>query len=258
MLVSISNPQIHARRNGSGAPAGERPAFPAVLQHADLPFVPLNVCNAPDAYNGAVVEATMFCAGPEDGSADTCGGDSGGPVVDRGSSSNPAQHRQVGIVSWGLGCAIAGFPGVYVRLDSFAGFIEQEGYCGCSSLAPNGTAGQPSLGCSAAVLQAEQQAGLQGLGTGSEGQAACYVIAPERCPFSAPSALHPGAALALCSSDSNLTYAAEPLPLARSALPPGVLAPLGEVLPQPQPNLQPDALAPAGEQRAAAEVMLGG
>lgn len=200
----------------------------------------------------------MFCAGPEDGSADTCGGDSGGAVVDRGGSSNPAQHRQAGIVSWGLGCAIAGFPGVYVRLDSFSGFIEQEGYCGCSSLAPNGTSGQPSLGCSAAVLQAEQQAGLQGLSTGAEGQAACYVIAPARCPYSVPSVLHPGAALALCSSDSNLTYAAEPLPLARSALAPGALAPLGEVLPLPQSTImQPGALAPGGEHMAEITAMHG-
>lgn len=228
--VNPAAPSAPARRNASGTAAGQRPAFPEVLQHVDLPFVPLNVCNAPDAYDGAVQEATMFCAGPSDASADTCGGDSGGPLVVDAGSSDAAEHRQAGIVSWGLGCAVAGFPGVYVRLDTFAGFIEQEGYCGCSSLAPNSTAGQPSEGCSAALLQAERRAGLRGLGSsaGGVGQAACYVIAPGRCPYSVPSVLHSSAAVALCSSDTNLTHAAELLPLAQSALPPGARAPGGE------------------------------
>jgi len=109
------------------------------------------------------------------------------------------------------------------------------------------------VNCSAALLQAERQAGMQGLSTGgsnSQAQTACYVIAPERCPYSVPSALHPGAGLALCSSDTNLTYEAAPLPLARSALPPAALAPSGEH--------RPGELAPDGEHRAAAEMMMPG
>ena len=52
----------------------------------------------------------MICAG-ETGK-DSCQGDSGGPVV-AGSGDNA---RQVGIVSWGLGCAQEGYPGVYTNV----------------------------------------------------------------------------------------------------------------------------------------------
>jgi secreted trypsin-like serine protease len=60
---------------------------------------------------------TMFCAGRE--GKDSCQGDSGGPiVVKRGS-----QWYQVGIVSWGQGCAEAAFAGVYARTDSMCDFV---------------------------------------------------------------------------------------------------------------------------------------
>lgn len=53
------------------------------------------------------VDETMFCAG--DGRGDSCGGDSGGPVV----------HKKalVGVVSWGYKCNLPDYPGVYARLD---------------------------------------------------------------------------------------------------------------------------------------------
>ena len=53
---------------------------------------------------------TMICATPTARDADTCTGDSGGPVVlaDRA--------ILVAVVSWGLGCG-SGVPGVYARAD---------------------------------------------------------------------------------------------------------------------------------------------
>jgi hypothetical protein len=54
----------------------------------------------------------MMCFGG--GSRDACAGDSGGPLVKRDSGNG--FDTQVGIVSWGVGCARRGCPGVYVRI----------------------------------------------------------------------------------------------------------------------------------------------
>ncbi|XP_061395519.1 seminase-like, partial [Musca vetustissima] len=49
----------------------------------------------------------MFCAGLP-GAKDSCSGDSGGPVV--------ANGKICGIVSFGVGCARQGLPGVYTKI----------------------------------------------------------------------------------------------------------------------------------------------
>ena len=57
--------------------------------------------------------ASMLCARPSAPGADTCSGDSGGPLF-VGSADD--QAPVVGLVSWGIGCGV-GTPGVYARLD---------------------------------------------------------------------------------------------------------------------------------------------
>jgi hypothetical protein len=64
------------------------------------------------------------CAGFEAGGIDSCQGDSGGPAVTP--SSDGTIHYQTGVVSYGEGCARAGFPGIYARIpgnDQGFGFI---------------------------------------------------------------------------------------------------------------------------------------
>ena len=61
----------------------------------------------------------MVCAAYEVGGKDSCQGDSGGPIVDASTGV------LVGAVSWGTGCALAGFPGVYARVGSMRDFIDQ-------------------------------------------------------------------------------------------------------------------------------------
>ena len=70
------------------------------------------------AYGPAFDAATMLCAGRQnlDGTfTDTCQGDSGGPLA-RMNQQRTAVIDLAGIVSFGNGCAQAGFPGIYTRV----------------------------------------------------------------------------------------------------------------------------------------------
>jgi len=83
----------------------------STLKAVTVPYVPDSECD--DAYTGSVVGDVMICAG--EAGKDSCQGDSGGPMTSDG--------YHVGIVSWGYGCARAGYPGVYSQTDAFLGFI---------------------------------------------------------------------------------------------------------------------------------------
>ncbi|WP_199510591.1 S1 family peptidase [Nucisporomicrobium flavum] len=84
------------------------------LRYATVPVVSDHDCAK--AYRGVgvqLVEDESICAGRP--GVDTCQGDSGGPMVRRSGD----RWVQVGIVSWGLGCARKGYPGVYTQVSAF-------------------------------------------------------------------------------------------------------------------------------------------
>jgi len=105
---------------GSTRNNGDNPGYPVDLRQATVPIVSNEVCNAPNSYNGEVKD-TMLCAGFAAGGADACIGDSGGPLVVKTDTG----WQQVGIVSWGEGCALPNLYGVYTRLPLFQDSIAE-------------------------------------------------------------------------------------------------------------------------------------
>jgi hypothetical protein len=84
------------------------------LQEVTVKKIAFNTCN--QQYGGDIIDSIMICAGVSGGGKDSCQGDSGGPLF------NPA-GEQVGVVSWGVGCARANYPGVYSRVSGVYGWI---------------------------------------------------------------------------------------------------------------------------------------
>jgi len=84
---------------------------PVVLYKVDVPHVSDASCRG--SYGQNAIADSMICAG--EGGKDSCQGDSGGPMMcERG-----GVNYLCGIVSWGLGCAREGYPGVYTEVSYF-------------------------------------------------------------------------------------------------------------------------------------------
>lgn len=103
--------------SGWGLEAQNAGDLSKVLQKVQVPVVDKKVCNR--NYDGDIV-AGMMCAGV--GGKDSCQGDSGGPLFARSGDN----FVQVGIVSWGEGCAKPNRPGVYSSVSYFAKWIESK------------------------------------------------------------------------------------------------------------------------------------
>uniref|UniRef100_A0A4W5N5F3 Plasminogen n=1 Tax=Hucho hucho TaxID=62062 RepID=A0A4W5N5F3_9TELE len=92
-----------------------------LLKETGFPVIENKVCNRPAYLNNRVKDHEM-CAGNIEGGADSCQGDSGGPLVCHAQNSFVLQ----GVTSWGLGCANAMKPGVYVRVSKFTDWINSQ------------------------------------------------------------------------------------------------------------------------------------
>jgi secreted trypsin-like serine protease len=102
---------------GSASEGGAQQRY---LLKATVPFVSDTTCNSSAMYGGEVIASDEICAGYSAGGTDTCQGDSGGPMFRRNSAN---AWIQVGIVSWGDGCARPNKPGVYSQVSTFAANI---------------------------------------------------------------------------------------------------------------------------------------
>lgn len=69
------------------------------------------------------ITANMLCAGLPEGGKDSCQGDSGGFL---GAPLGEGQYVQLGVVSWGVGCARPDLFGVYTRVGNYADWIASQ------------------------------------------------------------------------------------------------------------------------------------
>ena len=82
------------------------------------------------SYKG-YIQSNMMCAYAEN--KDACQGDSGGPLI---ATTSDGEDIHVGVVSWGLGCAINEFPGVYARTSAEYDWIRNS-VCALSANPPS-------------------------------------------------------------------------------------------------------------------------
>ncbi|KAH8401588.1 hypothetical protein KR009_006725 [Drosophila setifemur] len=66
---------------------------------------------------------TQFCAGSMNSEADTCNGDSGGPIFVQ-HPLYPCLKQVIGVVSYGLVCGSQGLPSVYTKVHLYTDWIE--------------------------------------------------------------------------------------------------------------------------------------
>ncbi|XP_040211908.1 serine protease 27-like isoform X1 [Rana temporaria] len=92
-----------------------------VLQEVMVPLIDRNMCQAMYNNGGSTesIQYDQICAGYKDGGKDSCQGDSGGPLV----CKVQGVWYEVGIVSWGDGCADKYFPGVYTLVMAHQNWI---------------------------------------------------------------------------------------------------------------------------------------
>jgi hypothetical protein len=112
---------------GTESAGGESTVF---LEQVDVDFIGSDTCQ--DIYSLTNMESNvMICAGIlGQGDKDSCQGDSGGPLFDE------TTGVQVGVVSWGYGCAEADFPGVYSKVSAVEPWIKEQ-ICDLSDFPPD-------------------------------------------------------------------------------------------------------------------------
>ncbi|XP_059223469.1 trypsin eta [Stomoxys calcitrans] len=135
----------------SGWGITEKGHFSRKLRHLEAPIINRNICA--NNYGHTTILPGMMCAGYLEGIRDACIGDSGGPLV--------CDNKLVGIVSFGIGCALPDYPGVYTNVADYIDWyrnntasIQDRGIMANYTTTPNNTivlphrANSSPIGCS--------------------------------------------------------------------------------------------------------------
>merc|ERR1711881_376343 len=109
------------------------------LQYVRVPAITNADCN--EDYGGSITDS-MICAGYRGvGGKDACQGDSGGPFV----CNDGGKAVIAGVVSWGNGCALPDYPGVYARTTHVLDWIKEN--MGSDVTPPGTTTAAPPTAC---------------------------------------------------------------------------------------------------------------
>jgi secreted trypsin-like serine protease len=94
---------------------------PDLLNNVRITTYPATSCS-----NVATLTSGQICAGLYSGGKDTCQGDSGGPLYNSDTVNSQNKFVVSGIVSYGVGCAQATYPGVYTRVSYYLDWINNQ------------------------------------------------------------------------------------------------------------------------------------
>ena len=97
-------------------------SYSEVKQKLFIPIVSLSTCAEMFKEAGHRIRDSQVCAGGNH-KEDSCKGDSGGPLL-HAVSDNQAQYYIEGIVSFGIGCGVEGWPGVYTKVLHYVDWIK--------------------------------------------------------------------------------------------------------------------------------------
>ena len=182
--LGATDPRVEEYTSGSAIPIDvtarydvyDREEGGDILQEVDVKVIGNQLCNGEDAYNGYVNREAMMCAGLMEGGKDACSGDSGGPLFEK---KYDGSMVQMGLVSFGNGCARANRPGVYTRLSSYSEWIDQQ-ICALS--------GNPPITCFAPTTAPSTQfSTVQPMQSPSPPSTSHPSVSPTRTPTPVPS-----------------------------------------------------------------------
>nr|XP_020633913.1 acrosin-like [Pogona vitticeps] len=97
-----------------------RPVYADILQEAKVHLISNDVCNSTRYYPGSV-RTDHICALADEAKMDRCEGDGGGPLMCRLERSE--RYWVIGITSWGRGCTLGKWPGVFTSTHYFYHWI---------------------------------------------------------------------------------------------------------------------------------------
>lgn len=97
----------------------------SVLMEVDVTVLSNSDCKSAYGYSSGHITNQMLCANVKEGGKDACQGDSGGPLITCKSTSGCDNYELIGVVSWGIGCALTDYPGVYARVTQQLDWIRR-------------------------------------------------------------------------------------------------------------------------------------